>query len=147
MTKGGATWRDAARRYGYPAARIMLAAIFVVTGLDKLANPRDAVADIAEVGLPAPFLLAIVAGVVEVVCGVLLAVGWNAAWAACGLLLFLLPVTVLLENPLLSPGDFGALIDFLKNLAIMGGLLMVVLWVRKSAHPTTGGRQSSRTSR
>jgi len=110
----------------------MLAAIFVVTGWDKLANTQDAVADIAEVGLPAPFLLAVVAGVVELVCGVLLAVGWKAAWAAGGLLLFLLPVTVLLENPLTAPGDFGgALIDFLKNLAIMGGLLMVVLWPRR----------------
>ncbi|MDE2793729.1 MAG: DoxX family protein [Gemmatimonadota bacterium] len=139
MTNGGATGRDAARRYGYPAARVMLAAIFVVTGWDKLANPRDAVADIAEVGLPTPFLLAIVAGVVEVACGVLLAVGWRAAWAAVGLLLFLLPVTVLLENPLASPGDFGALIDFLKNLAIMGGLLMVVLWARENH-----GRESRR---
>ena len=64
------------------------------------------------------------------VCGALLAVGWRAAWAAGGLLLFLLPVTVLLENPLAATSDFGTLIDFFKNLAIMGGLLMVVLWER-----------------
>jgi len=132
MTTRPGAGTDAARRYAYIAARVMLAAIFVVTGWDKLANTQDAVADIAEVGLPAPFLLAVVAGVVELVCGVLLAVGWKAAWAAGGLLLFLLPVTVLLENPLTAPGDFGgALIDFLKNLAIMGGLLMVVLWPRR----------------
>ena len=131
MTIGDAAGRDAGRRYGYLAARVMLAAIFVVTGWDKLANTQDTVADIAEAGLPAPFLLAIVAGVVELVCGVLLAVGWRAAWSAGGLLMFLLPVTLLLENPLAAPGDFGALIDFLKNLAIMGGLLMVVLWERR----------------
>ena len=101
--------------------------------MDKLADPQDAAADIGGAGLPAPFLLAVVAGVVEVVCGVLLAVGRRADWAAAGLVLFMLPVTVLLENPLASPGDFGALIDFLKNLAIMGGLLMVVLW-RRGAH-------------
>ena len=109
----------------------MLAAIFVVTGWDKLANTQDAVADIAEVGLPAPFLLAVLAGVVELACGLLLAVGWRAAWAAAGLLLFLLPVTLLLENPLAASADFGTLIDFLKNLAIMGGLLMVMLWERR----------------
>jgi len=124
---------DTARRYGYAAARIMLAAIFVVSGWDKLANSGDAAADIAEVGLPVPFLLAILAGVLELVCGVLLIVGWRAAWAAGGLLLFLLPVTVLMENPFLAPGDPGALIDFLKNLAIMGGLLMVVLRERRRA--------------
>ena len=131
MTTRDAKQTGAARSYGYLAARVMLAAIFVVTGWDKLANTQDAVADIAEAGLPAPFLLAVVAGVLELACGVLLAVGWRAAWAAVGLLLFLLPVTLLLENPLASPGDFGALIDFLKNLAIMGGLLMVVLWTRR----------------
>ena len=109
------------------------AAIFVVTGWDKLADPRDAAADIAAVGLPVPFPLAVLAGGVEVLCGALLAVGWRAAWAAGGLLLFLLPVTVLLENPLAATANFATLIDFLKNLAIMGGLLMVVLSERRSA--------------
>jgi hypothetical protein len=32
-----------------------------------------------------------------------------------------------MENPLRADADFGATIDFLKNLAIMGGLLTVVL--------------------
>ena len=131
MTTRDTATTNVARRYGYIAARVMLAAIFVVTGWDKLANTQDAVADIAEVGLPAPFLLEVLAGVVELACGLLLAVGWRAAWAAVGLLLFLLPVTLLLENPLAASADFGTLIDFLKNLAIMGGLLMVVLWARR----------------
>ena len=39
----------------------------------------------------------------------------------------------MLENPFAATSDFGALIDFLKNLAIMGGLLMVVLWARRRA--------------
>ena len=131
MTAHDTAATNVARRYGYLAARVMLAAIFVVTGWDKLANTQDAVADIAEVGLPAPFLLAVLAGVVELACGLLLAVGWRAAWAAVGLLLFLLPVTLLLENPLAASADFGTLIDFLKNLAIMGGLLMIMLWERR----------------
>ncbi len=122
---------DPVRRYGYLAARVMLAAIFLLTGWDKLADRQDAAADIAEVGLPAPFLLAVLAGVVELLCGLLLIVGWKPVWAAGGLLLFLLPVTALLENPLAASADFGTLIDFLKNLAIMGGLLMVVLWERR----------------
>ena len=131
MTNHDGELTGAAWRYGYPVARVLLATIFVFTGWDKLANPQEAAAYIAaEAGLPAPFLLAIVAGVVEVLCAVLLAVGWKAAWAAGGLLLFLLPVTLLLENPLAAPGDFGVLINFLKNLAIMGGLLLVVLWER-----------------
>lgn len=42
--------------------------------------------------------------------------------------IFLLPVTVLVDSSLAASADFGTLIDFLKNLAIIGGLLIVVLW-------------------
>ena len=118
---------DSIERYGYVAARLMLAAIFLLTGYDKLVDVDNAAGDIAEIGLPFPTLLAFVAGLVELVCGVFLALGRRTAWAAAGLLLFLVPVTVLMENPLRADADFGTVIDFLKNLAIMGGLLMVVL--------------------
>ena len=114
-------------RYGYIAVRLMLAAIFLLTGYDKLVDNEDAAADIAQIGLPVPALLAVVAGLVEIVCGALLILGRRTAWAAAGLLLFLVPVTLLMENPLRADADFGTVIDFLKNLAIMGGLLMVVL--------------------
>ena len=114
-------------RYGYIAARIMLAAIFLLTGYDKLVDIDDAAGDIAEIGLPFAAFLAVVAGLVELVCGALLALGRRSEWAAAGLLLFLVPVTLLMENPLRADANFGTVIDFLKNLAIMGGLLMVVL--------------------
>lgn len=52
--------------------------------------------------------------------------GWWAACAAGRLLLFLLPVAGWLANPLGTLGDLDTLSDFPKNLAIMGGLLMVV---------------------
>lgn len=115
------------QRYGHAAARFMIAMIFLVSGWDKLANTEDAIVDISEVGLPAPAVLAIAAGVLEILCGALLALGWQAAWAAAGLLVFMVPVTVIFESPLRGDGEFGALIDFLKNLAIMGGLLLVML--------------------
>lgn len=129
---------DSIERYGYVAARLMLAAIFLLTGYDKLVDVDDAAGDIAEIGLPFPTLLAFVAGLVELVCGALLALGRRTDWAAAGLLLFLVPVTVLMENPLRADANFGTVIDFLKNLAIMGGLLMVVLTERAA-----GGRDGS----
>ena len=125
---------DLIERYAYVAARIMLAAIFMLTGYDKLVDVDNAAGDIAEIGLPFPTLLAFVAGLVELVCGALLALGRKTEWAAAGLLLFLVPVTVLMENPLRADANFGTLIDFLKNLAIMGGLLMVALRERSDAN-------------
>lgn len=116
----------------------MLAAIFLLTGYDKLVDVDNAAGDIAEIGLPFPTLLAFVAGLVELVCGVFLALGRRTDRAAAGLLLFLVPVTVLMENPLRADANFGTVIDFLKNVAIMGGLLMVVLTERAA-----GGRDGS----
>ena len=84
---------------------------------------------VAEIGvLPVPTLLAVLAGLVEIVCGSFLALAqMDGVGRRRRLLLFLIPVTVLMENPLRADADFGATIDFLKNLAIMGGLLLVSL--------------------
>ena len=114
------TWRCT-----YPVARVLLAAIFLLSGAGKLLDVPDTAADIAALGLPFPALGAIAAGVLELACGVLLVLGRKTGWAAAGLLLFMVPVTLLFEHPF--RGGIGAWYDFLKNLAIMGGLLMVVL--------------------
>ena len=124
---------DTGRGYGYVTARVLLAAVFLFTGYAKLADTQDAATDIAEIGLPLPVLLAVIAGVVELVCGILLVLGKQPLWAAVGLLLFLLPVTVLVENPFRAQLESGLPIDFLKNLSIMGGLLMVVLRERRAS--------------
>ena len=131
MRSPASRFDDWFERVGYVAARVALAAIFVFTGFDKLADTQGAAADIAEVGLPFPAVLAMIAGLVELVCGALLVLGKSTQLAATGLLLFLVTVTLLLENPLRAGADFGVFVDGLKNLAIMGGLLMVVLWVHR----------------
>ena len=117
------SWRSA-----YPAARLLLAAIFILSGAGKLLDVPETAADIAALGLPLPALGAVGAvgaGVLELVCGVLLVLGRKTGWAATGLLLFMVPVTLLFEHPF--RGGMGAWYDFFKNLAIMGGLLLVVL--------------------
>ena len=111
-------------RYGHAAARVLIAGIFLVSGVGKLTDVQETAADIAALGLPLPVLAALVAGVLELVCGVLLVLGRKSGWAAAALLLFMVPVTLLFEHPFREP---GAIYDFLKNLAIMGGLLLAVL--------------------
>ena len=111
----------------YLAARVLQAGIFLFSGAVKLLDVLVTAADIVELGLPFPVLGAVGAGVLELVCGILLVLGRKTGWAAAALLLFMVPVTVLFEQPFRSD---GALIDFLKNCAIMGGLLLVVLGER-----------------
>lgn len=107
--------------------RSLLAAIFVVSGVMKLATPEATAAYIASQGLPAPLALGIAAGLLELAAGLLLAVGFQTRWAAVVLAAFLVPVTALFHNPLGLSGAEAQLqlAQLLKNLAIMGGLLVV----------------------
>lgn len=68
--------------------------------------------------------------------------GRETAWTAAALLPFLVPVAVLMENPQRADADLGTVIDFLKNLAIMGGLFVVVLAERKTLGRPRGNHRS-----
>jgi putative oxidoreductase len=119
---------NAWQRYASLAARLALAAIFIHSGFGKLAGPEGAAGYIASKGLPAPMLLAILAGLVELGGGLLLAVGLGTRWAALGLALFLVPTTLLFHNPLGLAAAQAQMqqVQLFKNIAIFGGLLAVV---------------------
>ena len=114
---------------GFPllVARILLALMFVLAGISKLTGLEGTAGYIASVGLPAAQVLAAGAGVLEVVAGALLIVGWQARWAALALAVFTLLATVLFHNYWAMPKDqqFMQQLMFMKNLAVTGGLLFV----------------------
>ena len=106
-------------------ARILLALMFVLAGFSKFAGLEGTAGYIASVGLPAPQLLAVGAGLVEVIGAVLLIVGWQARWAALALAGFTLLATVLFHNYWAMPADQQMMqqLMFMKNLSVVGGLL------------------------
>jgi putative oxidoreductase len=114
---------------GFPllVARILLALMFVLSGISKLTGLEGTAGYIASVGLPAAQLLAIGAGVLELVAGVLLIVGWQARWAALALAAFTVVASLLFHNFWAMPKEqqFMQQLMFMKNLAITGGLLFV----------------------
>ena len=114
---------------GFPLviARILLALMFVLSGFSKLTGLEGSAGYIASAGLPAPTLLALGAGLVELVGGVLLVIGWQARWAALALAAFTLLASVLFHNFWAMPADkaFIQQLMFMKNLAVVGGLLFV----------------------
>jgi len=107
--------------------RVLLALMFVTAGFSKLTGLEGTAGYIASVGLPAPMLLAVAAGVVELVAGVLIIVGWQARWAALALAAFTVVASVLFHNYWAKPADkaFMEQLMFMKNMSVTGGLLVL----------------------
>ncbi|MDP9497761.1 MAG: DoxX family protein [Actinomycetota bacterium] len=117
-------------------ARPLLAAMFVAGGADALRDPGGRVAAVRAAGLPQPERLVQVNAVVHLVGGLALATGRVPRLAALALAGSLVPTTVV-GHPFWSvPADQrqGQQIHFLKNLSMLGGLLLA------AADP--GGRES-----
>lgn len=100
--------------------RILLAVIFVLSGLFKLADPAATEAMITGAGLPSG--LAVPTGAFEILAGLALAFGLMTRLAAVLLFVFVALSTLFFHNRLTDPMQ---LTQALKNLAIMGGLLLV----------------------
>lgn len=108
-------------------ARVLLALMFILAGLNKFAGLEGTAGYIASKGLPLPALLAFATALLEVVAGLALAVGFFARPAALALALFTLLASVLFHPFWAVPADQAMVqqLMFMKNLAIAGGLLLV----------------------
>ena len=108
-------------------ARILLALMFVLAGFGKLTGLEGTAGYIASRGLPAPMLLAVAAGVVELVAGVLIIIGWQARWAALALAAFTVVASVIFHNFWAMPAaqQMTQQLMFMKNIGVVGGLLLV----------------------
>jgi putative oxidoreductase len=115
-------------RYGTLLGRILIALIFVFAGFGKVTGFEGTVGYITSKGLPLPTLAAIGAIIVELGGGVLLAIGWKTKLAAAALFVFTAMTALFFHNFWAMAPDQAQnqMIHFMKNLAIMGGLLFVM---------------------
>lgn len=116
-------------RYEWAAlvGRILLAVIFVTSGFQKMGDFAGTAGYIASKGLPLPQVLAALTILVELGGGILLAIGWNARWAALAVMGFTLLTAFLIHNYWAMTGGevMPNRINFWKNISIAGGMLMV----------------------
>ncbi|MDX5984277.1 DoxX family protein [Sphingomonas echinoides] len=103
--------------------RIAIAAIFVLSGVSKLAAPAATIGYIQSVGLPLPQVGFAIALIVELLGGVALILGYRTRLVAAVLAVFSIATALAFHNAL---GDQNQFIHFFKNIAIAGGLLNVI---------------------
>jgi putative oxidoreductase len=116
------------KQYAPLAGRMLLAFIFLQSGYDKVVNYDKVVKLMVVKSIPVPEILLVPAIVILLAGGIMLLVGWKARWAALALIVFMVPATLYFHNYWTYPEaqQLNQFHHFVKNLAIIGALLIVL---------------------
>jgi len=101
--------------------RIFISSLFIVEAIRKFFSPDEGMIYMSDYGVPE--ILFYTSLIFEFVVPLILIAGFKTRFFASLLFLFVLSVTVIFHT------DFSnnmQMISFLKNLAIMGGLLIII---------------------
>lgn len=139
--------------------RILFAVLFILSGATKLfdiaATAQDISAKVvipamlttytsqleAAVQMPMEQILAITAGVIELVCGLMIALNFGARFFAIVLVFFVIAATYYGHNfwdAPAAPDRMNNIIHTLKNLSLIGALLMIAGLPRRVADADGG---------
>jgi putative oxidoreductase len=109
--------------------RIFLVAIFPISAYYKIIQWPAITRPVAAIGLPYPEYVAMVGTAVEMLFPILIILGLFTRWAAFGLILYVIAATYI-GHPVLwrmaPDAFFGQLMSQMKNLAMIGGLLLLM---------------------
>jgi len=109
-----------------PLGRLFFSAIFIMSGFSHFSS--DTVAYAASQNVPFASFLVPLSGVMAIIGGVSVLLGFRARWGALLLLAFLVPVTLMMHNfwtftdPMMYQMQMA---HFMKNLAMIGAALLI----------------------
>jgi len=108
--------------------RILLSSIFILSAFNKLGSFSQTAAYMAQHNMPAVRFFLVIAVLFELVGGFLLLTGYRARLGAVLLAVFIIPATLIFHNFWAFEGmeRQQQMINFLKNVSILGGLVMVM---------------------
>lgn len=120
-----ADWADFVQLVG----RILLGQLFILIGWTKLTGYAFYVTYFTALKVPYPDIWPWPIGILELVIGVALIVGFATRYAALASLVFVIIATALAHRYWEYPAaqQFGQYNNFVKNLAIIGGSLYIFL--------------------
>jgi putative oxidoreductase len=113
--------------FAYALARAMLAAVFIVSGIAKFINVTGTADTLSAHGFPLPTVFGYATAALELAGGFCILAGYRARWAALVLLVFTAG-TIAVSHHFWDMEGLERVrnqTQALKNLAIMGGLLLI----------------------
>ena len=126
-TNATATSNLPSAAYASLSGRILIATMFLVIGIRKVIYFTGTAAFFAKLGFPAPEAMVALAIIIEIGGAILLIVGWRTRWVAWLLVGFVAIATATAHRFWeFDAAQYGNQLNhFLKNVAILGGLLML----------------------
>ena len=108
--------------YLSPLARLFIAIIFLMSGLNKIGNYANTAYWMEAVGVPSLFLPIVI--VLEIVGGLAIILGWKARIFSFLLAGFCMLSAIVFHS---NFADQNEMINFMKNIAIAGGFLTITI--------------------
>lgn len=106
-------------------SRVLISSLFILFGFEKITGYADSAAYMAAYGLPS-FLLPF-AILAEFGGGLAILFGFMTRWAALALAGFCIVTALIFHTAWSGDGGQAQLINFMKNIALSGGLLLLAL--------------------
>ena len=105
------------------AARVCLCLVFLKAGITHILDFNSTARMMTNLGLPIASVLLFFTVVFQLLGGLSLLLGYKVNIGSILLILFLIPATLVFHNPITDPSEIN---NFLKNIGLIGGLLMVI---------------------
>jgi len=117
------------KAYGPVVGRVLITPLFLLSGYQKITGFTAAAASMAKAGLPFPEFLLIGSIAFELGGGLMVLLGWHARFGALLLAVFTIAATLVFHNfwAVDAARYSGQLSQFMKNLAILGGLVYIMV--------------------
>jgi putative oxidoreductase len=115
------------RAFTDPLARILISIIFLLSGVMKLMNFNATAGMLAQKGLPLATVATAIVILIEIGGAAAIIIGWKTKIAAAIQFVYLIAATLMYHNFWAAPPEMHDMQmgNFLKNLAILGGLLIL----------------------
>jgi len=105
--------------------RIVLSLIFISSGINKILNFEGTLKYMERHGFFFTSLFLVLAIIIEISGGLSVLFGYKSKVGAWALILFLIPATIIFHSNFSYEAE---LIQFMKNFAIIGGLLFIAAY-------------------
>lgn len=110
-------------KYLNPLARLFIGQIFLIAGINKIGQYAGTQGYMEAMGVPGMLLPLVI--ILEIAGGLAIILGWQVKWSALALAAFTIASALIFHSKL---GDPTQLIQFMKNVSITGGLLLLAVY-------------------